>query len=125
MRRVGGTFFSTLMILSFLFFGCAGESDVPSGPGTSGTIVATGDVTQIDNLVPVDGGITIEINLEDGKTEHLLFASLFTAPPPSEERLKLYDVVRRVEVGDRIRAEGKRVPKGIELEALAILEGRP
>ncbi len=98
---------------------------MPSGPGTSGLVVVTGRVTQIENAVPVDGGVRIDIILEGGKTEQLLFPSLFTSPPPSEETLKLYDVIRRVELGDRIRAEGKRVPAGIELEALAILEGHP
>jgi hypothetical protein len=114
-----------LLATSFLIvFGCGKGSDVSTGPTPAGTVVVTGEVVEVQNLVPVDGGVTIEITLEGGKTERLLFPSLFTSPPPTEEMLSLYSVVRRVEIGDLVRAQGKRTSAGIELEALAILAGR-
>jgi hypothetical protein len=81
----------------------------------------TGVVTQIDDLVPVDGGVTITLALDAGGTELLLFGSLFTSPPPSEERLALYQTIRQAEVGSRVRATGVKGARGIELTDLEVL----
>jgi hypothetical protein len=82
-------------------------------------------VVEFQDETPVDGGVTITVTTQSGGTERLLFPSLFTDPPPSQHVINLYDLVRRVEVGDLVRAEGKRTTAGVELESLAILGGRP
>jgi hypothetical protein len=105
--------------------GCGRGNDGPVGPAPGTTVVVTGDVVEVQNAVPSDGGVTITVTLPSGGTERLLFPSLHTSPPPSEQTLTLYDLVRRVEVGDLIRSEGKRTVSGIEVESLAILRGRP
>lgn len=107
-----------------LLLGCAARSDGPVGPAPGNTVV-TGSVTEIRDLVPVDGGATITVATKNGGTEHLLFPSLHTSPPPTPQTIALYDLVRRVEVGDRIRAEGQRTDSGVKLESLEILEGQP
>ena len=78
---------------------------------------------EVQNYVPSDGGVTITITAGMGRTEQLLFPSLFTVPPPSQATMDLYDVVRRVQVGDRVRADGTRTASGIALESLVILPG--
>jgi len=81
-----------------------------------------GIVTEIVDQVPVDGGVTISLRLGDGQSQRLSFGSLFTYPPPEPERIRLYEVIREVEVGDRVRATGTAGEEGIELESLTILE---
>jgi hypothetical protein len=110
-----------LMVLPFLFLACG--NDGPAGP-SSGSVVVTGTVVEFQDMTPVDGGVTITVAPQGGGTERLLFPSLFTYPPPSQEVMNLYDLVRRVEVGDSVRAEGTRTTDGVELESLAILGGR-
>ena len=56
-----------------------------------------------------------------GEVETLLFGSLYTEPPPTRERLDLYRVIVEVQVGNRVKAVGKRVEGGIELQALTIV----
>jgi len=81
-----------------------------------------GTVIEIVDQVPVDGGVTISVRLDDDRIERLTFGSLFTYPPPEPERIRLYEVIQEVEVGDRVRATGTAGDEGIELESLIILE---
>ena len=122
--------FVLLATFCIAFLGCGnknqdGNDGPPVGLTADGDVVVTGEVLEIVDQVPVDGGVTISVTTSDGITERLLFPSLFTYPPPSEQTIKLYDLVRRVEVGDVIRAEGKRTENGVELQSLTILSGRP
>jgi hypothetical protein len=112
-KRSGG-----VVALSLLLLGCGSNP----APGTS--VIVTGDVVAIEDLVPVDGGVTITVTTQRGETERLLFPSLFTVPRPSQQTIDLYDVVRRVEVDDLIRAAGKRTTAGVELESLTIVVAR-
>jgi len=80
-----------------------------------------GVVTGIDDQTPVDGGITIDLRKDDGRTETLLFGSLFTNPPPDEATVELYGKIEKVRVGDRIRAFGVRNDSGIGLTDVIIL----
>lgn len=104
--------------LSILLLGCGNNAAL----GTA--VLVTGDVIAIEDLVPVDGGVTITVTTQRGETERLLFPSLFTVPRPSQQTIDLYDVVRRVDVGDLIRAGGKRTTAGVELESLTIVAAR-
>jgi len=105
--------------------GCGGDENGPTGPSAAGNVVVTGEVTAIQNEIAVDGGIILDVDLTGGGSDRLIFGSLFTVPPPSEAQLALYDVVRRVEVGDVVRGEGRRRGDGVVLEKLWILDGRP
>lgn len=118
--RIKAFIFSATLLLALL--GCSSE-ETPSGLGNkSVAAVVVGEVTMIDDRVPVDGGVTIDIELDKGGTERLLFGSLFTYPPPSEERIELYQVIVGLKIGDRVRAMGLRTKEGIELVELMILD---
>lgn len=113
-------FVNRLVFTIAAFIGLSGCSD-STHPDDSGFVTVTGVVTHIDDQVPVDGGVTITLALDGGGTELLLFGSLFTSPPPSEERLALYQKIRQAEVGSRVRATGIRRDRGIELADLVVL----
>ena len=108
---------------ALFFLGCG--NDAPAGPDT-GTVVVTGTVVEFQDSTPVDGGVTIAVTTRAEETQRLYlppFAESLT--PPSLQTINLYDLVRRVELGDLIRAEGKPTSMGVELQSLAILSGRP
>jgi len=110
----------SILVIDESLTGCKGDSQ--SGPSTAGQVTVTGQVTRIEDNVPADGGVTIEVAQENGGTETLYFGSLFTIPRPTEERTQLYEKIRQVETGDRIRAKGtRRAEGGIALEDIAVL----
>lgn len=117
-RLPGGT--STLVVAIAAFIALSGctDSTLPDGERL---VTVTGVVTDIDDQVPVDGGVTITMALDGGGTELLQFGSLFTSPPPSEEQLALYQKIRLAEVGSQVRATGIRRDRGIELTDLVVL----
>ncbi|NNF08560.1 MAG: hypothetical protein HKN21_17495 [Candidatus Eisenbacteria bacterium] len=94
--------------LSLVFMGCSTKA----GNLRPTDITLEGVVAKIDDQTPVDGGVTIELRLDDGSGETLLFGSLFTYPPPTEERLKLYQRIQAIAVGYRVRAVGERMETG-------------
>lgn len=83
-------------------------------------VVVVGVIVEKDDQVPVDGGVTMLLEKTGGGTALLLFGSLFTSPPPSQEQIELYEVIAKVEIGDVVRATGTRSDRGIVLEALTI-----
>ena len=102
---------------------CSSDDQVgPSGSDNSHLITVVGDVIEIENFVPVDGGVTIKLRRDDRTEVVLFYSSLFTNPPPSQEHIDLYQVIIQVDVGERIRAKGRRTDRGIELKDLVILE---
>jgi hypothetical protein len=102
--------------------GCSEDDSLsPTGTKRTDLVEVIGEVTFIYDNVPADGGVTIDIKLDDGSVERLLFAPFYWGDD-SDERWDLYAKIRQVEVSDRIRAEGRRTERGIELEDLAILE---
>ena len=104
---------------------CGTDDDGPVRPGSGNGVTVTGEVTNIQNEIAVDGGITLDVDVVDDGTNRLIFVGLFTLPPPNDEVLRLYDLVRRVEIGDMVRAEGVRRDDGVILEKLWILDGSP
>jgi hypothetical protein len=122
MRRIKLTHllqFSFVTLLAIV--GCSDEgAPPPSGPTKSDVVEATGDVTFIYDNVAADGGVTIDLELEDGTAERLLFAPLYWGDD-SEERWRLYAKIKEVEIGNRVTAVGRRTDRGIELEDITIL----
>jgi hypothetical protein len=80
----------------------------------------TGEVTFFYDNVAADGGVTIDIELDDSQTERLLFSPFYWGDD-SEERWDLYSKLQEVELGIRVKAVGQRTDRGIELEDLTIL----
>ena len=116
---------ATLLLFAFMagsgsLSGCG--KDPQSRSSDSGQMTIVGNVRRIEDNVPADGGVTIEVAQENGGTETLYFGSLFTVPRPTEEQTQLYEKIRQVETGDRIRAMGtRRAEGGIALEDITVL----
>jgi len=83
-------------------------------------VEVTGDVTFLYDNVPADGGVIIDLELEGGKSERLLFAPFYWGDD-SEERWQLYSKIQEVELGDRVTAVGQRTERGVELDEITIL----
>lgn len=104
---------------------CACSNNKQVGPGDStdsDLITVVGEVIEIEDMVPVDGGVTIKLRQEDETEVDLYYSSLFTNPPPSQEHIDLYQVITEVDVGDRVRAKGIRIDHMIELKDLTIIK---
>ncbi len=88
-----------------------------------GQITVTGEVLEIMDQTPVDGGVTITILVPtpDDAQEVLLFGSLFTNPPPSAQRLEVYQRIQAAQVGSVVWAEGVRTTDGIVLSDFRVL----
>ena len=109
-------------VLFLIVCGCSDESSQPpTGTKGSDLVEVIGEVTFIYDNVAADGGVTIDLKLDDDGVERLLFAPLYWGDD-SDERWTLYSKIQQVEVGDRVRGEGRRTDRGIELEDLVILE---
>jgi hypothetical protein len=102
--------------------GCSSNDTLIGDSDSSQPVAVIGEVKTIDDQVPVDGGVTIDIELDDGGSERLLFGSLFTSQGSSQERLDLYQVIVELEIGDLIEAKGTRTANGIEIDELTILD---
>ena len=114
-----------LALIALVAIGCSEsqpEQTTPSSVTGTGNVTVEGVVVAVEDLVPVDGGVTIDIAMESDERARLLFGSLFTSPPPDEATLELYEIVRRVEVGDFVRASGEQTDYGIKIDDLAILK---
>ena len=104
--------------LPVMLVGCSSSTTPHAEP----LVTVTGIVTQIDDQVPIDGGVTITLDLDEGGTELLFFGSLFTSPPPDEQTLELYQKILKAEVGSQVKATGVRGEQGIALTDLVVLE---
>jgi hypothetical protein len=118
-----------VMVVALVVAGCFGEEDTSQAdPVTSGddsqvsAITVTGTIRSVNDMTPVDGGVTIVLATDESDTVTLLFPSLFTSPPPDQKTLDLYEIVRELKPEDRVRATGTLTDYGIQLEELAILK---
>ncbi|MCB9472338.1 MAG: hypothetical protein H6678_00845 [Candidatus Delongbacteria bacterium] len=110
-----------LWFLALLLLVSCGGHGSGTGSQPDDAVSLIGQVLSVEDMSPVDGGITITVRSDAGAEEILLFPSLFTYPPPDDETLRLHEVVRQLEPGDRVRAGGHAVDEGIQLESLVIL----
>jgi len=113
---------TAVLVPLVLLLGC-GQDD-PAGPA-SDSVVIQGTAIDIYNQIPADGPVTITITTKVGKTEYLVSPTYFAVPPLTQEDLDLLDLILQVEVGDFVRAEGKRTQAGIKLKTLEILAEQP
>ena len=112
---------TVITISLFLLIPLSCSDDKCTNPQNSNLAVVTGEVTFIYDNVAADGGVIIDLKLDNGKAERLLFSPYYWGDD-SEERWQLYAKIQEVEVGDRVRGRGQRTDRGIELEELTILE---
>ena len=115
--------------IALIMAGCFGEEETNKADPVSSTdesqvsaVTVTGTIRSINDMTPVDGGVTIMLGTADGQLVTLLFPSLFTSPPPDQKTLDLYEVVRELRAEDRIRATGTLTDRGVLLEELTVLK---
>jgi hypothetical protein len=86
-----------------------------------------GTIVKIENMMDRDGPMWIFLDTGEREPVKVVFASMFTRTPPSEERQELYRRVIKLKVGDRIRAGGHGAPGGFILETMIRVdaEGNP
>ena len=109
-----------LVVILVLPTGCSEEESAPPSGPESDLVFVTGAVARIINDIPVDGDATVDIMLENGKTESFFLPSLWGGEW-TEEQNEAYRVYRELKIGDRVNAVGKRVRNRIELITLTIL----
>lgn len=118
-RSWGAPFRAFPVLLSIA--GCSnGNGDSLVVPEPDRDTVA-GTVRRIDDAVPVDGGVDLELELDGGGTERAFLPSLFTHRPAPQERWEIYSQILALEIGDRITVEGERTEHGILIERLTVL----
>lgn len=110
-----------MVLLWGVAIGCFGEDGTPVGAHDANLDSITGIVTQIDDHVPVDGGVWLDLKLESGRMDTAFLPSFFTSPPPPPEQYEIYQLILRLEIGDRVKVEGERTTHGIRIEKLTVL----
>ena len=115
-----GLAFGTILILSAA--ACTNDDPPPpASPDTAELVTVVGEVTSIEDAIPVDGGARIEVKTDANKTVLLRYGSGHTNPPPSQAHIDLYQVILKLEVGSRVRASGTPNDGAIALRQLTIL----
>lgn len=94
-----------------------------TGPSRDDRDQLRGTVESVYDDMPTDGGAGLWlVDDADGALKHAYLPSLFTAPPPDEATLDAVDrvmpVLRRLQPGDRVLAEGRLEEDGLRLELL-------
>jgi hypothetical protein len=84
-----------------------------------------GTVVKIESMVDRDGPLFVHLDTGGDEPVRLVFGSLFTSPPPDADRLALYDRLRKLEVGDRIRADGYALAEGFLLQSVSRITDDP
>ena len=112
--------FLCLVVILVLPTGCSEENGVPPSGPNSDLVSVTGNVTRIVDDIPVDGNVTIDLELGDGTTETLYLPSFFMQPL-TEEQEQVYQVIKQLKIGSRVKGEGERTKLGVKLSSLAIL----
>jgi len=109
-----------LCALGLTLMGCSGNS--VGEQGSPELVVVEGEVLEKVDETPVDGGVTITVRtFANATVRTLYFESMFTYPPPSEEHVALYEKIRPIIVGDRIRATGVEKDNQVILKDISIL----
>ena len=99
-RRTGWVFVSGLLTI-LVIAGCStSETDV------NDTYDVRGRIVKIEDLTPVDGGITIYLHSDEGEAQILYMTSLYTFPPPDDDHIALYEAIKGLEPGHRVGAHG-------------------
>ena len=91
--------------------GCRGEKASTFEPVSDATHV-TGTLVNKDDQRPVDGPMWLIVRLQGTSEERVMIPSLFTAEPPSTEKLALQQKADELKIDDRFTAYGTRNTDG-------------
>lgn len=109
-------------LIALLAAGAAGCSDSTDAPRDERDRLQ-GTVESVYDDLPTDGGAGLWLRDDaDGALKHAYLPSLFTYPPPDDATLAAVDrvmpVLRRLQPGDHVLAEGQLDEQGLRLELL-------
>src|SRR5262245_11750383 len=82
-------------------------SCVTHARGAEPDVTVAGTVLHVHDDSAVDGPIVLMIESAPGKTVDLHMGSVFISPSPDARRRETFALVRRTQVGDRVRAHGR------------------
>ena len=110
-----------VLIPLFMIVGCSDKNGNSTGIPSPDWDSVTGAIRRIDDAVPMDGGVDLELELDGGQTERAFLPSLFTVPPAPQEQWDIYSQIVGLKIGDRVTVEGERTEHGIRIEKLTVL----
>lgn len=84
------------------------------------TVVGT--VIEIESHIDRDGGLYLRLDIGEKKPFTIALGSLHTRPPPSKERLKLYETILGLKAGDLVEATVYMLEDGFWLTAIQRVE---
>lgn len=104
----------SLAIIFLLISGCSNSSE----PTTPTEATVTGIVLKIEDYVPVDGGVRIDVQV--GETvDTLLLGSSETLEPVPASYGEMYRTIQNLEIGEAVQATGVRNDEGLALTSLS------
>lgn len=106
-----------------LLVGCSSseQTRAPATPEADGQIEVVGKLVALKDDRPVDGGVDLTLETDQGAQELLRVPSAFIAGP-RDTVLAMHQVVDAAKIGDRLRARGMRDESGaLRPEVLELL----
>ena len=100
-----------VLALALAGAGCRGEKANAFEPSSDATHV-TGTLVNKDDQRPVDGPMWLVVRVKGTSEERVMIPSLFTAEPPTTEKLALQQKVDQLKIDDRLTAYGTRNAEG-------------
>lgn len=101
--------------------GCSSDDGAPTESLITGLESLTGTVIEIDDKVPVDGPVILALELDSGGTDTAYLPSFFRPTPIPPGQWEIYQQIRALDIGSRIRVEGVRTPFGLGIMKLTVL----
>ena len=118
-----GRSFVVAAVLLVATAGCALEEKAAAFEPESDASHVTGTLVNKDDQRPVDGPMWLIVRIGETKEERVMVPSLFTAEPPSTEKLALQQKVDQLAIDDRLTVHGRRDAEGtLVAERIEILE---
>jgi len=96
-----------------LLVGCSSteQTRAPATPEADGKIEVVGKLVALKDDRPVDGGVDLTLETDQGAQELVRVPSAFIAGP-RDTVLAMHQVVDAAKIGDRLRARGTRDESG-------------
>lgn len=111
-----------LLVITIGMVACSEEKKSTAPEDTCDNIITvTGEVVEIIDLTPVDGGVILKIVDENDDTYEMNIGSPFMTPWTEEEE-RLYRKLFELETGSRVRATGCALEHSIRLLDFEILD---
>jgi len=115
-RKLGNVFLALLLVPALTLPGCSRKRETT----TQTTQTVSGRVIRIEDQTASDGPVTIVVQTDKGDSTVLHFASMYTNPPPSEDRTRVYNTIRTVRVGTQVEATTTQKDNAYEIQTITV-----